>query len=95
MRDLCKRAEVAHFGAHSLRHFLATGFNDPYRAQKVLGHQNLKTTEIYLHELGVDRGAAGIFEAITNGVTNELSEGFKCSTNEITNEITNGAKFHQ
>jgi len=95
MRDLCKRAEVAHFGAHSLRHFLATGFNDPYRAQKVLGHQNLKTTEIYLHELGVDRGAAGIFEAITNGVTNELSEGFKCSTNEITNEITNGPKFHQ
>lgn len=77
MRDLCKRAEVAHFGAHSLRHFLATGFNDPYRAQKVLGHQNLKTTEIYLHDLGVDREAADVFEAITNQITNCES-----STNE-------------
>lgn len=77
MRDLCKRAGVAHFGAHSLRHFLATGFNDPYRAQKILGHQNLKTTEIYLHDLGVDRGAADVFEGITNEITNGAN-----STNE-------------
>lgn len=70
MRDLCKRAEIPHFGAHSLRHFLATGFHDPYRAQKVLGHQNLRTTEIYLHDLGVDRGAAEVFENITNQITN-------------------------
>ena len=77
MRDVCKRAEVAHFGAHSLRHFLATGFNDPYRAQKVLGHQNLKTTEIYLHDLKVDRDTAGVFETITNQITNCES-----STNE-------------
>lgn len=77
MRNLCARAEVAHFGAHSLRHFLATGFNDPYRAQKVLGHQNLKTTEIYLHDLQVDRDAAGVFETITNQITNCES-----STNE-------------
>lgn len=71
MRDLCKRAGVAHFGAHSLRHFLATGIHDPYRAQKVLGHQNLRTTEIYLHDLGVDRGVAEVFENITNQITNE------------------------
>ena len=31
---------------------------------------NLRTTEIYLHDLGVDRGAAEIFEAITNRITN-------------------------
>lgn len=80
MRDLCRKAGVEHFGAHSIRHFLATGFHDPYRAQKVLGHQNLKTTEIYLHDLGVDREAAGIFEGITN---------------EITNGITNDPKIHQ
>lgn len=71
MRDLCKRAGVAHFGAHSLRHFMATNFHDPYKAQKVLGHQNLRTTEIYLHDLEVDRGAADVFENITNGLTNE------------------------
>ena len=67
---LCLRAGVRHFGAHSLRHFMATGFHDPYKAQKVLGHQNLKTTEIYLHDLGVDREAASIFENITNRITN-------------------------
>lgn len=77
MRNLCARAEVAHFGAHSLRHFLATAFKDPYRAQKALGHQNLKTTEIYLHELGVDRETGDVFEAITNQITNCQS-----STNE-------------
>lgn len=70
MRDLCKRAGVRHFGAHSLRHYVATNIHDPYRAQKVLGHQNLRTTEIYLHELEVDRGAAEVFERITNGLAN-------------------------
>ncbi len=107
MRDLCLRAGVTHFGAHSLRHFLATGFHDPYKAQKVLGHQNLKTTEIYLHDLGVDREAAAVFEDITNRITNEknlspevvVHKGKNApendhvinSTNGITNEITNGA----
>ena len=38
--------------------------------KKVLGHQNLRTTEIYLHDLDVDRGAAEIFENITNEITN-------------------------
>ena len=71
--NLCARAGVAHFSAHSLRHFMATHFDDPHRAQKVLGHKNLRTTEIYLHELGVDRKAADVFESITNG---------KSSTNE-------------
>ncbi len=107
MRDLCLRAGVPHFGAHSLRHFIATGFHDPYRAQKVLGHQNLKTTEIYLHDLGVDREAATIFEDITNRITDEKKSAPEVvvrkgknapendliinSTNGITNEITNGA----
>ena len=77
MSDLCARAGVAHFSAHSLRHFMATHFDDPHRAQKVLGHKNLRTTEIYLHELGVDRKAADVFESITNEITNG-----KSSTNE-------------
>ena len=77
MSNLCARAGVAPFSAHSLRHFMATHFDDPHRAQKVLGHKNLRTSEIYLHDLGVDRKAAGIFESITNEITNG-----KSSTNE-------------
>ena len=69
MRDLCRRAGVAQFGAHCLRHYLATHFDDPHRAQKILGHMNLRTTEIYLHDLGVDRGAADVFESITHKIT--------------------------
>lgn len=67
---VCEKAEVPLFTAHCLRHFVATHFNDPRRAQKILGHENLKTTEIYLHDLGVDMGAATIFESITNENTN-------------------------
>ena len=44
--------------------------NDPHRAQKVLGHMNLRTTEIPLHDLVVDREAAAVFEGITNRITN-------------------------
>ena len=62
------------FTAHSLRHYIATHFNDPRRAQKILGHANLKTTEIYLHDLGLDIEAAAIFEAITNRITNRPAE---------------------
>lgn len=67
---VCEKAEVPLFTAHSLRHFVATYFNDPRRAQKILGHGNLKTTEIYLHDLGVDMDAATVFESITNENTN-------------------------
>ena len=73
MGNLCARAGVAHFSAHSLRHFMATHFDDPHRAQKVLGHKNLRTTEIYLHELGVDRKAADVFES--TGVAIDLGHG--------------------
>lgn len=73
-QEVCAAAEVPLFTAHSLRHFIATHFDDPRRAQKILGHSNLKTTEIYLHDLGVDIGAAAIFESITNRITNESAE---------------------
>lgn len=70
-QSVCAKAEVPLFTAHCLRHFMATHFNDPRRAQKILGHANLKTTEIYLHDLGVDTGAAAIFETITQEITHE------------------------
>lgn len=68
---VCQKAEVPLFTAHSLRHFVATYFNDPRRAQKILGHGNMKTTEIYLHDLGVDVGAADVFDSITHEITHE------------------------
>lgn len=74
---VCEKAEIPLFTAHCLRHFVATYFNDPRRAQKILGHENLKTTEIYLHDLGVDAGAATIFESITHEITHKKDSGTK------------------
>ena len=74
MKRLCEKAGIPFFAAHSLRHFMATHFKDPRRAQKVLGHMNIRTTEIYLHDLGVDREAAGIFEDITHKITHSENE---------------------
>lgn len=73
-QNVCEKAEIPLFTAHCIRHFVATHFNDPRRAQKILGHENLKTTEIYLHDLGVDMGAAGIFESITHEITHETEK---------------------
>lgn len=70
-RDICLRAGVTRFGAHALRHYLATHFPDVRQAQQILGHKHLKTTEIYLHDLGVDREAADVFEAITHKITHK------------------------
>ena len=74
---VCSAAEVPLFTAHSLRHYLATNFKDPRRAQKILGHMNIRTTEIYLHDLGVDIESASIFEAITHEITHETDSGKK------------------
>ena len=57
MKGLCKRAGITpHFGFHTLRHLMASLMADNPKTstktiQKVLGHSELKTTEIYLHEI--------------------------------------------
>lgn len=68
MDRLCRRAAVPPFTAHALRHFVATDFDDARRAQRILGHKSIRTTEIYLHELQVDRSAAEKFEDITKNL---------------------------
>lgn len=53
MKSLCAKADVPYFRFHALRHAgasLMDSINTPIGTiQKILGHENRKTTEIYLH----------------------------------------------
>lgn len=57
MKGLCKRAGIEpYFGFHTLRHLMASLLDDNPKIktktiQKILGHSDLRTTEIYLHSL--------------------------------------------
>jgi integrase len=57
MKGLCKRAEVVpYFGFHTLRHLMASLLADNPKVatktiQKILGHANIQTTEIYVHSI--------------------------------------------
>ena len=68
LKRLCKKAGVAAFGFHSLRHYFAsrllnTGRADLAEIQLVLGHQRASTTDGYLHSLNPRLGhLAGIIE---------------------------------
>lgn len=56
MSTLCDRAGVKYFRYHALRHLTASILDDlgiPIGAiQRILGHKNRRTTEIYLHSIG-------------------------------------------
>jgi len=56
MKGLCKKAGVKYFRFHALRHFgasLLDQANIPLGSiQRILGHENRTTTEIYLHSIG-------------------------------------------
>ena len=62
MKTLCNRAGVKYFRYHPLRHFGASLLdhqNVPIGdIQRILGHENRKTTEIYLHSIGNSQQAA-------------------------------------
>ncbi len=67
MRTLCEKAGVGHFGFHALRHAgasLLDASNIPIGTiQRILGHENRTTTEIYLHSIGDgERHAIEVFE---------------------------------
>ena len=62
MRMLCKRAGVTYFRFHALRHFGASVLDRANISfgsiQRILGHENRTTTEIYLHSIDeIDRAA--------------------------------------
>jgi len=67
LKALCKKAGVKYSGFHALRHSGASimeNSNVPVGAiQKLLGHENRSTTEIYLHTLGdSERQAMATYE---------------------------------
>ena len=67
MRSLCKKAGVEYFRYHALRHLGASILDNANvnigSIQRILGHENRTTTEIYLHSIGEsEREAMRIFE---------------------------------
>ncbi len=71
MQSLCEKAGVSDFRFHALRHFGASVMenqNVPIGAiQRILGHENRSTTELYLHSIGeVERAAIAIFQKVTS-----------------------------
>lgn len=56
MKTLCKKADVPYFRFHALRHASASLMDNNHvqigSIQRILGHENRTTTEIYLHNLG-------------------------------------------
>jgi integrase len=56
MKSLCKKAGIQYFRFHPFRHFTASILDDlgvPIGTiQRILGHQNRRTTEGYLHSIG-------------------------------------------
>jgi integrase len=67
MKTLCKKAGVRYFRFHALRHFGASMLDHarvPISSiQRILGHENRSTTEIYLHSIGEsEREAMKVFD---------------------------------
>jgi len=67
MRSFCKKAGVEYFRYHALRHLGASILDNANvnigSIQRILGHENRTTTEIYLHSIGEsEREAMRIFE---------------------------------
>lgn len=67
MKSLCKKAGVKYFRFHPLRHAGASVMDESNvpigDIQRILGHENRRTTEIYLHSIGdSERRAIMVYE---------------------------------
>lgn len=70
MKTLCKKVGVKYFRYHALRHFGASVLDRSNvnigAIQRILGHENRTTTEIYLHSIGeAEREAMIVYEQFT------------------------------
>jgi len=71
MRSLCKKAKVNPFSFHRIRHFggtvVANETGGIHCSQRILGHQEQRTTERYIHPVhAVERQAMEAFEKATS-----------------------------
>jgi integrase len=78
MRTLCRDAGVRYFRFHPLRHFGASVLDRENVSigsiQRILGHENRTTTEIYLHSIGeAEREAMAIYERACQDAPREES----------------------
>ena len=78
MKSLCRKAGVRYFRFHALRHFGASMMDKAHvpigSIQRILGHENRTTTEIYLHSIGeAEREAMAIFERVSQETVLEES----------------------
>ena len=92
MRTLCRKASVRYFRFHPLRHQGASLLDRANvnigSIQRILGHENRSTTEIYLHSIGeAEREAMRVFERMTeNSHTDshtEKEKGLPLSANPL------------
>lgn len=70
MGTLCRKAGVRYFRFHALRHFSASVLEKANVSissiQRILGHENRTTTELYLHSIGeAEREAMAVFERVS------------------------------
>jgi integrase len=78
MGTLCRKVGVRYFRFHALRHFGASVLdraNVPIGSiQRILGHENRTTTEIYLHSIGeAEREAMAVYERACQDAPQEES----------------------
>jgi integrase len=88
MKTLCRKAGVRYFRFHALRHAGASildGSNVPIGTiQRLLGHENRTTTEIYLHSVGnAERDAMRVFEMVQKKVPHQVPHHEKGATDNI------------
>ena len=87
MRTLCKKAGVRYFQYHALRHSGASvmdNSNVPIGSiQRILGHENRSTAEIYLHGISnSERDAISIFEEASKKSLSKSLSGTKKGSDE-------------
>ena len=78
MIKICENAGVRYFRYHALRHFgasLLEQANIPIGSiQRILGHENRPTTEIYLHSIGDSERFA--MQVLNDGFSGNFTHGF-------------------
>lgn len=83
MRSLCNKVGVRYFRYHALRHLGASMLDKANvnigSIQRILGHENRTTTEIYLRSIGeAERDAMRVFERLSeNSHTDSHTENDK------------------